>query len=360
MSRQTTYLPNVEAYDKWSETYDTDGNILQAIDNYALQTSLFPKLLQHLAVEFENTNNQSLASSATSFDANQTVLRITDLGCGTGRAIITLLEGLSAGSLSSTDGSIACQTAATEFLRSRNGNGRIQITGLDASPGMLAVARSRILPQQTLSLGGTNAHGVSVEFREWDANSHKSDLPSPAQAAMSTLVMEHLQLAVFFTQLNKCLVDGGLAVVTNMHPDMGRVPPTSSSTDSTDPGLTTMDTQAQDQSGDDEKSQKQTAAVANATGAGFLDPTTGQKIRAAVDYVHTIEDVVTAAQEAGFEIIQGRRGVDERKVQAWMLEGAKDANGNETAPLLGERGRKWVGINVWFGMLLRKTGPGRA
>ncbi|KAB8346115.1 hypothetical protein FH972_023163 [Carpinus fangiana] len=338
MSRQIDYLPNVEAYDKWAASYDSDGNILQAIDTLALQTSLFPALLKHIAPPFALATGQ----------ANPDPLRIIDLGCGTGRATLTLLGALSSQSPQPQDGSMVCQAAARDLIRQmgfnhtraqtlRSSTPTVHIIGLDASPGMLSVAQRRVAPHTFLANLGL---AVTVEFREYDVRSSTLDI-QPVQAAVSTLVMEHLELPLFFAQLSKCILPGGFAVVTNMHSDMGRVPPTMA-----------MVAAASESAGP--PSARQALAP---TGAGFLDPVTGNKIRAAVDYVHTIPDVLAAARHAGFEIAPGTE-VEQIKVEDWMFErrfvGSFEKQG---PPLLGQRGRKWMGINVWFGIVLRRVDP---
>ena len=73
--------------------------------------------------------------------------------------------------------------------------------------------------------------------------------------------------------------------------------------------------------------------------AGFQDPVSGDKIRP-TSYAHQVSDVLNGARMAGFEPIQD---IVERAVQA------------DTASRLGPRAKKWIGVKVWFGMLLRKT-----
>ena len=74
--------------------------------------------------------------------------------------------------------------------------------------------------------------------------------------------------------------------------------------------------------------------------AGFVDPKTGDKIRP-TSYAHTIAETVVEARRAGFELLGG---VDEVSVQEEMME------------RLGIRGRKWIGVRVWFGGVWRKVG----
>ena len=81
------YLDTTTAYNLWSEVYDTDGNFLQALDTIEMQTFL-PRTLSMVQTEQP--------------------WKLIDLGCGTGRNTLRLLD--QAGSI---------------------------VVGLDASPKML-------------------------------------------------------------------------------------------------------------------------------------------------------------------------------------------------------------------------------
>ena len=88
-------VPNNELYNRWANVYDTDGNILQAIDE-----TLLPALL-------------SLAHNSLSTSTSQPII-IIELGCGTGRNTVKLLDPALSG-----------------------GNKVEEIYALDFSPGML-------------------------------------------------------------------------------------------------------------------------------------------------------------------------------------------------------------------------------
>lgn len=69
---QTTSIPpmkrltsTVECYDAWSNTYDTDGNVLQLLDDIAFEEIAQPLL--------------------DSFSRKDTIPICCELGCGTGR-----------------------------------------------------------------------------------------------------------------------------------------------------------------------------------------------------------------------------------------------------------------------------------
>jgi cyclopropane fatty-acyl-phospholipid synthase-like methyltransferase len=110
-------------------------------------------------------------------------------------------------------------------------------------------------------------------------------------------MLEHIPLFEFFQTVSQVLNPGGLALVTNMHSEMGG------------------------------RSQ-----------AGFVDPKTGEKVRPQ-SYAHTLEDVIGEAREQGFEVV------------GEVLERAVD---EKTSEVLGVRARKWIGVKVWFGVCFQK------
>lgn len=165
------YLPTNEAYDRWAAVYDTDGNFLQALDTIELRT-LFPQFLQSIV-------------SAKPW-------RIVDLGCGTGRNTSLILT----------------VPAITE------------VVALDSSQGMLEVAKSRL--QQASSDASTSnvvsfqpAPKLRLEVFDMLALPYS---PAPVQQAdgvISTLVVEHVPLSVFFSHVSQILRPGGMLLLTN-------------------------------------------------------------------------------------------------------------------------------------------------
>ncbi|KAI1776810.1 S-adenosyl-L-methionine-dependent methyltransferase [Hypoxylon cercidicola] len=254
------YLPTNEAYDRWAAIYDTDGNFLQALDTIELKT-LFPQFLQ------------SITSSKP--------WRIVDLGCGTGRNTALLLT------VPDIDEAIA----------------------LDSSKGMLEVARLRL---QQAGDGANPSDLVAprttpkLHFEVFDMLASPSPPASAQQvdAVISTLVVEHVPLPTFFSQVSQILMPGGVLLLTNMHAHMGGI-----------------------------------------SQAGFVDAGTREKIRP-TSYAHTVTDVVAEARRWGLEVEYGDKGdaggIKERAVDEDMVE------------KLGPRSRKWVGVTVWFGGLFRK------
>jgi len=103
----TSYLPTVATYDAWASVYDTDGNILLAVDDMELET-LLPSFFTELL------NNRK----------NEKYLRILDLGCGTGRNTMKILT-----------------YPWPEDIH-------VSIVGIDASSGMLDIARRKLSAEQ--------------------------------------------------------------------------------------------------------------------------------------------------------------------------------------------------------------------
>ena len=178
-----------------------------------------------------------------------------------------------------------------------------QVVGLDASANMLAIARQRC-EAYLKTLVAANHHAANLVLDVYDILADEAPAPVPdiakeADAVVSTLVLEHLPLDVYLRAVSELLKPGALFLLTNMHPNMGA------------------------------RSQ-----------AGFLDPTTGEKIRP-VSYAHNIEDVVNEASRLGLDVVGQVR---EREARVSDVE-----NGG-----VGNRVMKWIGIKMWFGMILRK------
>ena len=172
--KRTRYLDPTAAYDLWSAVYDTDGNILQALDTIEMR-SLLPDLLSRLP--------------------HHQAWKIVDLGCGTGRNSMQLLD--------VPEATIIC---------------------LDASPKMLEIARRR-LDERMTSLDDASRTAKAFEATVYDM---LSSIPLPpsaleADALISTLVLEHIPLFEFFRTLSQILKPGGFALVTNMHSEMGAI-----------------------------------------------------------------------------------------------------------------------------------------
>ena len=174
------YVSNLEFYNRWAEvyidprssslvslsfqqTYDTDGNVLQQLDDAAFTKLILPSL-------------------------DPTINRVLDLGCGTGRNTIKLLlQGCT-------------------------------VIAVDASTVMMDKARDRAaqLPASTPAVG-------TAQWLVWDIESGEAPLPEMlgVDVVVSTLVLEHVHLDTFFRVIRICLKPGGFAFVTNMHPDLG-------------------------------------------------------------------------------------------------------------------------------------------
>ena len=252
-----TKIPTDELYEQWASTYDTDGNMLQAVDDMQLR-ELLPAF-----VELVRRNSDL---------GKENAVRILDLGCGTGRNTLKLLQ---------------------QDWRS----GRVDATGWDASPAMLDLARAKCAAARGSS--GVSASVTKFEVLDFSTLSNVPDTHSNVyDAVVSTLVLEHIPAETYFAVIAKVLKPGAYALITNMHPDQGRI-----------------------------------------SAAGYTTEM-GEKVRGE-SYVHTVEGAVEAAQRAGLEVVDEVREVE---VDEGMI-----ANG-----LVGDRGRKWVGVKVWFGMVIRK------
>ncbi|KAF3053886.1 hypothetical protein E8E11_011638 [Didymella keratinophila] len=254
-STPVQHIGTQEAYDQWATVYDTDGNMLQSIDDDELN-SLLPSLLDEVAS----------ASSST--------INILDLGCGTGRNTARLLS------------------------HPWPANKTVNVTGLDFSAGMLSLARSKLTPladsaeNLTLRLEHCNPFPAFPPFSPSSLNLIPQDL------VISTLVLEHIPLPIFFTTLSLLLSPGGTALVTNMHAEMG-----------------------------------------SRSSAGFVNAA-GIKVRGE-SYVYTLAETVASAEGAGLRVLTAR----ERSVSRDDVERG----------VVGRRGEKWVGWRVWFGVVVRRV-----
>ncbi|KAF2997192.1 hypothetical protein E8E13_006329 [Curvularia kusanoi] len=250
------HIGTQDAYDQWASVYDTDGNMLQSIDDDELNT-LLPSLLDQTA------------------SSPDTCISVLDLGCGTGRNTARLIT------------------------HTWPASKRISVTGLDFSEGMLSLARTKLtslIPAQSVSLRLDQCNPFPTSGALF--NPEKLDIP-PQDLVLSTLVLEHIPLPTFMATLSSLLApSGGTALVTNMHADMGAM-----------------------------------------SQAGFVNAA-GVKVRGE-SYVYTLAQTVQAAQDVGLEVVAAR----ERKVEEEDIEKG----------VVGERGRKWKGVKVWFGVVVRKA-----
>ncbi|KAB5555064.1 S-adenosyl-L-methionine-dependent methyltransferase [Coniochaeta sp. 2T2.1] len=171
--RKVTYLSTLEAYDKWATFYDSDGNVLQQVDDQEV-LRLLPQVLALLPPDSDRPR------------------KILDLGCGTGRNTLKLL-----------------------------GIPGAEIYGLDLSPKMLDIAKDRCTSAWNALPADQRA--ASLHFNTYDVldPASLSVQLGDMDVVISTLVVEHMPLANFFREVDRLLAPGGLVLVTNMHSDMG-------------------------------------------------------------------------------------------------------------------------------------------
>lgn len=219
-------------------------------------------------------------------------VRLIDLGCGTGRNTAKLLN------------------HASLFYAGPDRHTSVQVVGLDFSAGMLEVAEEKLEALDwgvSLDLGERFELDLRLERADcFPTVKDKAASPMPdvvrllpGNVVISTLVLEHVPLKDYFATLAALTWDDCYALVTNMHSEMGRM-----------------------------------------SQAGFVNAQ-GVKVRG-TSFVYTPEETAQAAKEAGFEVLDLR----ERKMDADIVEKG----------LVGERGRKWIGINVWYGLVLKRVG----
>lgn len=141
---------------------------------------------------------------------------------------------------------------------------------------------------------------TTTSCREFDgAGAKRSATVSEAEGIVSTLVLKHFPLEAFSKVLRSMLKLNGVALLTNLHPD-----------------------------------------ISSLSQAGFfLTDEDGREVKVrGVSWVNGVQETVDAARKERFEPV-GR--VKESSVT------------EEQVGVLGERARKWIGLRVWFGMIVR-------
>lgn len=256
-----TSVSNEQLYNTWASTYDTDGNVLQAVDDLELRTML-PEFVR------------SVKQASTGGSVGQSC-RVLDFGCGTGRNTVKLLQ--------------LDWTGTSE-------EARVDVHGWDGSHAMLDVARQKCGAVSSTASSVALAGLQVVDFA--DPSAIPSEFNAGFDGIISTLVLEHLPLATFFNYLHVLLRPGGYALVTNMHPDMGRT-----------------------------------------TKAGYKTDS-GERVKGE-SYAHGVQESAEAAMQAGLDIVGE---VKEREVDEAMMGMGE----------VGGRGKKWIGVKVWYGFVVRK------
>lgn len=143
--------PVEEAYNAWAAQYDSDGNPLTALDSEVMP--------EHLG--------------------DVRGLRVLDLGCGTGRHLVPLLER------------------------------GARVLGLDASPGMLERARAKL------------GDRTGFELRLHDLAQPLPVSDGTIDLVISALVIEHVgDWGNLAGEIRRVLTPSGRAVISDMHPAM--------------------------------------------------------------------------------------------------------------------------------------------
>ncbi|KAF3168735.1 hypothetical protein TWF106_002780 [Orbilia oligospora] len=265
------HLPTSQAYDLWSQVYDTDGNVLQQLDDIYISTTL-PRLI---------------TPDCT----------VVELGCGTGRNTLKLVE-YGAGRVLAVDNSRGMLEKLVEKLCGRK-DGRVEVFEVDLNT----------FSSNTTTISTSTGDGDG----RWDGSGEegfrKALEGNEINGVVSTLVLEHLELSTFFSAVSKILPRTGWLLLTNMHWEMGAI-----------------------------------------SSAGFLDTTTGKKIKP-VSMNHTKEEILEEAGKWGFVVEQegeggggGHGGVEETGIRD--LEHAKG---------FGRRAEKWVGVLMHVGVVFRRV-----
>jgi SAM-dependent methyltransferase len=159
--------------------YDTDGNFLQALDSLEMKT-LLPEFMDISFTSWDKDNSPRSVSP----------WKVVDLGCGTGRTTMKLLE-----------------------------YSQAQIYGLDVSEQMLKIAKAK-----TARFYGKLTFIVFDVLTARECPEELSDeLCAGADSVVSSLVIEHLPLDEFFEVVRMLLNPSGTLLLTNMHSDMGAI-----------------------------------------------------------------------------------------------------------------------------------------
>ncbi|KAA8909914.1 hypothetical protein TRICI_004299 [Trichomonascus ciferrii] len=176
------------------------------------------------------------------------------------------------------------------------GQGEYEIVGLDPSGKMLDLAKERCRGHADQNKGTV----VRRRFELYDILQENDDVCKNGEAdgLISTLVLEHVPADSFFECVRHLCRVGGQVLITNMHSEMGQI-----------------------------------------SQAGFNCPDTGVKYRPK-SYPHTLADTLAAASSHGFELVQPPV---ERKISSSDI------------PHLGPRSEKWIGVTVWFCVLLQRV-----
>ncbi|KAK4993462.1 hypothetical protein LTR50_000392 [Elasticomyces elasticus] len=176
----------------------------------------------------------------------------------------------------------------------------VRITCLNPSASMLEITRRKC--QRPLNAAVEMQKVISLEFAQWDLSNPSKGLempvaPGSVDAVISTLTLEYRPLPAFLSAMSSLLRSEGLALVTVMHPNMG--------------------TAAKAALVNENERRVETASL-----------------------VHRVRESIASAKDARLEIV------------GEVIEGTVTA---EILARNGEIGRRWLGLVVWFGIVVRKV-----
>ncbi|KAJ6257962.1 hypothetical protein Dda_7752 [Drechslerella dactyloides] len=177
-------MPTMAAYDRWAAVYDSDGNILQVLDDAYIATHLPPLI------------NTTSASPPT----------VVELGCGTGRNTIKLAR-------------LGARVVAVDNSAGMVARLRDKLAG-DADASL--AARVTVVMQDLSALPAGDLHSTLLQLPLQDNTVDGKDAEKGrVDGVLCTLVLEHLSLRTFFAAAASLLRNNGWLLLTSMHPDLG-------------------------------------------------------------------------------------------------------------------------------------------
>ncbi|KAK6332490.1 hypothetical protein TWF730_004156 [Orbilia blumenaviensis] len=286
------HLPTSTAYDLWSTVYDTDGNVLQQLDDIYISTIL-PSLIP------QSTSTNTTENKDEDKDDNTTATTVVELGCGTGRNTLKLSNmGVN---VLAVDNSRGMLDKLTTKLKKYDGD---TTTTTTTTAGDVQVFEVDITTFSTEAVEAVE----SEEEERGDAAAFRTAINNKRiDGIISTLVLEHIPLRTFFSTASHILPQSSNAwlLLTNMHESMGAI-----------------------------------------SSAGFWDEKSQRKVKP-VSYVHTKAEILDEAGKWGFVVVDDEEG--------FMRESGVGGDVEDAKGRFGGRAEKWVGVVMHFGVVFRRV-----